>query len=246
MKVIKFVFLTTLIVFFISGCEFISQPEINDPIIVITFDDADISIYNNALPLLASYNYPVTNVINTCWIGLPEKLNWDQVEELEHVHGWETAGHTLHHVNLPDCDYETALYEIEQDWQNLIDHNLSHETFALPNGHVTSWQYEIILEFYQNVRTSLDIDHIAPVNRTLLGYFAYQTAYDVIDVKQRILQGIENREVMIIIGFHKIRPDDDGYIANCQPEEFAEILDFINNNNFTVLTLKEAINRLVP
>ena len=45
MKVIKFVFLTTLIVFFISGCEFISQPGINDPIIVITFDDADISLF---------------------------------------------------------------------------------------------------------------------------------------------------------------------------------------------------------
>ncbi len=237
-KIINFLFILLI------SCDFNLSSKIDKTYITITFDDQDNSIYFNALPIMNEFGFKATNVINTGRIGQENLLDWNQVEELEFEHGWETAGHTLHHVNLPDCTLEEAEYEIGQDWENLVNHNLSHETFALPGGHATPRDFEIILRYYKNIRNSRDFKMKYPVDRKYIGYFFYQSSYTAEDAIARIQRGISNQECLVVLGFHRIKEETGNAPDNCKPDDFRIILEYLDLNGFEVITIKEAAERL--
>jgi len=239
MKWISLIFIITII-----GCDVVTDIAPEQTYVIITFDDQHESIYNIALPAMNDYGFKATNVINTAVVGRDEKLTWEQVEELEFEYGWETAGHTLHHITLTTTPMEIVEREIYQDWLNLIDHNLSHCTFALPSGKANIEHYDIILQYYDNVRTSMNCNTYAPVDRTDLGYYVYLTGYTAENVKARILRAIQNKECLITIGFHRFLDEADGHPTNCKPNDLYEILRFINDNELEVITIKEACELL--
>ncbi len=226
------------------SCEIATDIASEKTYVIITFDDQHESIYTTALPIMLEFGFKATNVINTGVIGSENKLTWPQVEELEFEHGWETAGHTLHHITLTTTPIELVEYEIYQDWLNLKEHGLSHETFALPSGKANQEHYNIILQYYKNVRTSLNCITYAPIDRTDLGYYVYLSGYTAENVKVRILQAKQNRECIVTIGFHRILEQADGHPTNCKPEDFIKIMQFINENNFEVITIKKACELL--
>ncbi len=208
--------------------------------VIITFDDGHESIYNTALPIMQEFGIRATNVINTGAIGVQAEMTWSQVEELEFEHGWETAGHTLHHITLTNTPLDLVEQEIYQDWLNLKEHGLSHTTFALPSGKAAQEHYDIILQYYQNVRTSSNCLTYSPLDRTDLGYYVYLSEYTSENVKSRILQAVQNKESLVIIGFHRIVDTVDDYPCNCKPNDFYDIMEFINDNELEVVTIKEA------
>jgi len=229
----------SLLFVIIIGCTSPSKPTCGKPYIVITFDDEYESQYTHALPILNDYDFRVTNFINTGLIETEGKCNWQQIEEMEFVYHWEIGGHTLHHPYLPNLSLEETRYEIHQDWLNLKSRGLSHESFALPCGSIREDQITIILEYYQNLRCSEDIIQFNPVDRTNFGYFSYDSSFTPRTVISRIIRATENGEFALILGFHKIFPYDEGFSANCPPEEFREIMQWIYDNDFNILTLKE-------
>lgn len=234
-------FILSLVLF---SCSWEGIPKKNS-LIVFTIDDADKTIYTNGLPVFNDYNFPATYFINTSFIDDNDHLSWVQCDSLENYYNWETGGHTLHHIQLPNLDYETAYNEVSEDWQNLVNHGLSHESFALPSGHGTPQSYEIITQFYDNIRNSLDTELHCPIDRKMLGYFVYSPDFNPQIVINRIIYGINNHEDLIILGFHSFYEEDGDYISNCTPDELRTILEFIYENDFEVVTLKEAMNRLV-
>lgn len=226
----------------VSTCSFWEDKFPEKTYVVITFDDQHSTIYETAYPLMEAYGFSGVNVINTGEIGKTDKLTWQQVEELEFMRGWETAGHTLNHANLPECTFEEAFYQIEQDWLNLKQRGLSHETFVLPRGHATYRDYEIIIQFYDNIRNSQDLRMYYPIDRRNIGYFAYLTSYTAEDVFLRITEGILNKEALIVIGFHRF--DDENHTHSCSREDFEKILKFIKEQGLEVITIKEAARML--
>lgn len=236
--------LISLILIFFSSCQFNPAIREDKTYIAITFDDGFEDIYNNALPIMSQYGIRGTNFINTEIIGHTNHLTWDQVEELEFEYDWETGGHTLHHVNLPDCTLEEAEFEIGEDWTNLKSRGLSHKTFAIPNGAATPEDYEIILNYYENIRNSHEPKLFYPINRTNIGYFAYITSFTAEDVIARILNGISNKESLVVIGFHRVMEEDGNNPYNCKPIELSGIMEFIDSENLEVITIKEAAQKL--
>jgi peptidoglycan/xylan/chitin deacetylase (PgdA/CDA1 family) len=223
------------------GCEKYNDPQ--DPLIVICFDDNYQSVYNNGLPILNNYNMKATNFVNTGRFGDDESYGWDELIELELVHGWESAGHTLNHINMPFCDNEYVEYQIKEDWLNLKNNGLSHESFALPAGNVTVEQIRIIQKYYKNIRNSYDIKQFSPIDETALGYYSFDSSFEPEDMIGRIFRGVDHKEVLIILGFHSV-DDENGFSANCTPAQFEEIISWISENGFEVVTLKEAVKRL--
>jgi len=236
--------ISLLIMLLLFSCEVTTELGLEKTYVIITFDDQHESIYSTALPIMQEYGFRATNVINTGVIGNEDKLTWTQVEELEFEYGWETAGHTLHHITLTTTPIELVEYEVYHDWLNLKEHGLSHSTFALPSGKANQEHYDIILQYYQNVRTSQNIATYAPINRTDLGYYVYLTDYTAENVKARILRAYQNKECLVTIGFHRILEEADGHPTNCKPDDFYEIMKFINDNGLEVITIKEACELL--
>jgi peptidoglycan/xylan/chitin deacetylase (PgdA/CDA1 family) len=79
--------------------------------IIITFDDADESVFLHAFPILKSYNFTATVFIISNYVGkqntwdanlgggYSRHLNWDQIMELSGA-GWEIGSHTARHRDL--------------------------------------------------------------------------------------------------------------------------------------------------
>ena len=236
--------ISLFIVLLLISCEIATELASEKTYVIITFDDQHESIYSTALPIMQEFGFRATSVINTGVIGNDDKLTWSQVEELEFVHNWETAGHTLHHITLTTSLLELVEYEIYQDWLNLKEHGLSHSTFALPSGKANQEHYNIILQYYQNVRTSQNISTFAPIDRTDLGYYVYLTGFTAVNVKARILRAKQNKECLVIIGFHRILEEAGIHPTNCKPEDFYDIMQFISENDLEVITIKEACELL--
>lgn len=233
----------SFLVLLILGCTSPTTQTNRKPYIVITFDDEYESQYTYALPILNEFGFKVTNFINTGIIGTEGKCNWQQIEELEFEQGWETGGHTLNHPYLPNLSLEEVRYEIHQDWLNLKAHGLSHETFALPAGSICEEHIAIILEDYENIRCSMDISLFYPIDRTNLGYFSYDSSFTPQTIISRFIRAVENKEYAVILGFHKIHPEDGGFSANCPPLEFREIMEWLYDNDFEIVTIKELVNK---
>ena len=74
--------------------------ELPDKVIAITFDDAYVSIYTEAYPLLRSKNIPFTIFVATDLVGSSRRyLNWQQLNEMSE-HGALVANHTQSHLHL--------------------------------------------------------------------------------------------------------------------------------------------------
>lgn len=227
------------------GCKFFSAAEDKAPIVVFTFDDEHISIYESAFPIMREFDYRGTNFVNTNALNLdlPHLMNWAKISELELEYGWETGGHTLNHEALNQLDMEVAIANITQDKQNMYDHGLDPRSFALPRGQCPSQLYPMLTQLYPNIRGSSDFAMHHPLNRKSLGYLAYQSGWPAEIVKRRILRGISNQEALIIIGFHHFDSGDEQYADNCSSPTFREILQFTYDLELEVLPLAEAVCR---
>ncbi|MCK9556865.1 MAG: polysaccharide deacetylase family protein [Candidatus Cloacimonadaceae bacterium] len=224
-----------------AGCRLVSPSSIETPIVVLTFDDQHLSVYEKAFPLMREFGYRGTNFVNSASIGNQGLMNWEQIREMELDHHWETGGHTLHHEQLNQLDLDEAEQNLNQDYQNLRLHGLRPRSFALPRGQCPEQVYPIILDLYQNIRGSSDFAMHSPIDRKALGYLAFQSGWTEEPVKHRILRGIMNNESIIIIGFHRFDADTNDYQDSCSSPVFRNILSFLQAQNLKVLPLHEAV-----
>ncbi len=229
-----------ILLLLVLSCNPLADRGLEQTYIVITFDDQDISIYEEAFPVMKEYSYPGVNAVNSGFIGRENCLNWKQLIEMEFVYGWETAGHTLTHANLPDCSEEEVIRQIQLDWEIIRAKGLKNETFVLPRGHARQSDIDIIKKYYSNIRNSQDSRMFTPLDRLNLGYFPYISEYRAEDAIKRIKEGVLNRESLIILGFHRF--NDSSYSHNCKTEDFKKILAFINETGLEVVTIKEAVS----
>lgn len=82
----------------------------------LTFDDAYISIYDTAFPMLQEFGYPFTLFVTTQPVDDNQRgyLNWDQVRDLSDA-GVIVANHMVHHPHMVDTlPDETNAQRIER------------------------------------------------------------------------------------------------------------------------------------
>lgn len=114
--------------------------------IVITFDDAYDSVYENALPILSKYGFTATVFVITKFVG---QLNtwdyhfkrfrfphsdWSHVREMFNE-GWEVGSHTVSHPNLPRLSRNRLWHEIKYS-KEILENQLGTEVavFSYPFG----------------------------------------------------------------------------------------------------------------
>jgi peptidoglycan/xylan/chitin deacetylase (PgdA/CDA1 family) len=78
-----------------------NDEEVPEKSIAITFDDAYISVYTTAMPLLRQYNMPFTVFVNTEPVekGYSNFMNWEQLRSLQ-SNGGTVANHSHTHAYL--------------------------------------------------------------------------------------------------------------------------------------------------
>lgn len=93
---------------------------IPDKVAVLTFDDAYISIFETAMPILQARNLPFTIFVNAAHVSPNGRryMNWDQLRQAK-AQGATLANHSLHHNHLirqrPDEQHEDWLIRVSQE-----------------------------------------------------------------------------------------------------------------------------------
>ncbi|NOZ62479.1 MAG: polysaccharide deacetylase family protein [Calditrichaeota bacterium] len=107
--------------------------------LVLTFDDADISVYENAFPIMKKFGFVGTIFVITDFVGKPDtwdanpigkhslQMNWQQIRELVE-NGWSVGSHTVSHrdlTSLSENDLLRELMESKRILENEINANVS-------------------------------------------------------------------------------------------------------------------------
>jgi peptidoglycan/xylan/chitin deacetylase (PgdA/CDA1 family) len=119
--------LSTLVKALIDGGPLPARP------VVITFDDGNLDIYQNAFPIMTRYGFPGTFYIIEGSLGAKSYVSVDDLKEMI-AGGWEIGSHSITHVDLTQ-DHGNLAQEIAYSKTYLEQElNTQVNTFAYPYG----------------------------------------------------------------------------------------------------------------
>ena len=129
-----------------DGIRGIKNKNLKDRSVSITVDDAYLSVYNKAWPILKKFNIPFTLFVSTDVIDkkISNYMNWDQIRELMD-HGVIIGSQTKSHPHLHRLNHKQILYEIEYSNKRFIEElGFKPSLFAYPYGEYDVKTLEII------------------------------------------------------------------------------------------------------
>lgn len=102
--------------------------------VLLTFDDGYVDNLEEAMPILAKYDFPATLFMSPGMVDHDGYLNWEQVEKL-HEAGWDIQPHGMTHPHLPRLSAEQQALEITEA-RKLIEEKLGTQAdvFCYPYG----------------------------------------------------------------------------------------------------------------
>jgi peptidoglycan/xylan/chitin deacetylase (PgdA/CDA1 family) len=105
--------------------------------ILITFDDGDVDVYENAFPIMEKYGFKGIFYLVSNYIGQPDYITVEQLKEMTGA-GWEIGSHSLNHIDLT-LSPERQRAEVVESKQNLEKMlGVPVKSFAYPFGRASS------------------------------------------------------------------------------------------------------------
>ncbi len=223
----------------------------SEGILTFTFDDAEVTQYTNAIPILAKYNFSATTYVPTNFIGYMDgKLNLDQLKEMEYVYGWDVSSHTLAHFDLARIGFDSRIEnEIVKSKQYLIDNGFSKgvEHFAYPFGTFDNdYTMELVKKHYKSARAVRgNIETLPPADdyRLRVMYVFNNTNPD--HVLNRIDQAIENRDWVILVNHGIVDSNADHVHSTYLKSKFEKIVEGVYNSGIKVMTVSEVYEQII-
>ncbi len=128
--------------------------------IIITFDDGNLDIYQNAFPIMREFGYPgALYIIGTYFQGGSRYyLGTDQIIEMANA-GWEIGSHSMTHKDLT-TDYSSLNYEIRQS-KLILEEAIGQpiNTFSFPYGKTDSFITTKVSEYGYLAAVSLGLNY---------------------------------------------------------------------------------------
>jgi peptidoglycan/xylan/chitin deacetylase (PgdA/CDA1 family) len=101
--------------------------------ILITFDDGDVDVYENAFPIMEKYGFKGVFYLVSNYLNQPNYISVDQVRELAAA-GWEIGSHSMNHLELPLFPERQRAEVVESKEQLEQMLGVPVQTFAYPFG----------------------------------------------------------------------------------------------------------------
>lgn len=113
--------------------------------IVLTFDDGYRDFYTSVFPLLKKYHLKATAFIITGFVGQPNYMTWDMIEEIDKSGLVDVGGHTVTHPDLAQLSNAEATDQIVK-CKTALEQHLGHPIydFAYPSGDYSSATVQIL------------------------------------------------------------------------------------------------------
>jgi peptidoglycan/xylan/chitin deacetylase (PgdA/CDA1 family) len=220
---------------------------ISRPIVVITFDDADTTVYSIAFPAMRSLDttWAATHFFPVTHLGSPGGITIEQAQEMERA-GWESGGHGFTHENLSSVPLDSIESQVKKSRDFLVENKLSHSSFAYAFGNYNETVKGIVAKYFDIIRTAHDYEYGDMIDRKELGYYAVKAGCTANDVIGRVEKAISLGSPLVVIGFHVILPDTAAPVPVywCKESVFMEFLRFLKKEELPLLTLQKAVHVL--
>jgi peptidoglycan/xylan/chitin deacetylase (PgdA/CDA1 family) len=118
--------------------------------VIITFDDGNLDIFQNAYPILKKYGFAATFYVVDQYIAGQDMISSEQLIELT-KNGWEIGSHSEHHTNLTaeNADLETEIRLSKVNMERKL--GITINSFAYPYGQVNE---KVVDKTYRSGYTS--------------------------------------------------------------------------------------------
>jgi peptidoglycan/xylan/chitin deacetylase (PgdA/CDA1 family) len=217
------------------------------PIVVITFDDADQSVYSVGYALMRQTDtvWTATHFFPNSYIGVPGNVSLDEEKEMERA-GWESGGHGWEHDNLTAMPPDSAAWRIKAAYDFLVQNGLAHESWAYASGMYDDTVKAMIARYFVNIRTAHDYYYLGGVDRKELGYFAVKGTFTSDDIISRVEEARRLGAPLVVIGFHVIQPDTAAPVPvyYCKESAFRGFLSYIKDQQLRVMSVRDAMKIL--
>lgn len=211
--------------------------------VVLTFDDAEISHYNNVAPLLQKYGFKATFFV--CDFPVKnageekEFMNWNQIREL-HKKGFEIGNHSGHHKNLTKLSPDKIKEEVKYIDDKCKEYGIPKPiSFAYPGNRYDTISQRVLKELgYQFARTGgakyykADKDsEFAIPSFTVISSDKYE---------KRTLEALQNikEEGILVLTFHGV-PDILHPDYTTSIDFLKNILEYLKDKKYEVVAMKD-------
>ncbi len=215
-----------------------------DARITFTFDDGWVEVYQNAMPILAKYNFPavlfgITGSLNSGeeWI-----MTWDQVRNLRDTYGWEIGSHTITHPYLTRVSDQQLVDELLGSKQDFATQGIEVKSFATPYGDYNVKVLSEIAKYYQSHRAARGGPNHWPDTYNDYELVCLEVAHNIspMEVQSWVDRAIANDQWLILL-FHSIVEDQpEPYEYNV--DDFAQIIEYVASKPIAVTTISQGLN----
>ena len=219
-------------------------PAKKQPIAVLTFDDAEISHYNNVAPLLKEYGFGATFFV----CEFPHKepgdslkyMTWDQIAEL-HQMGFEIGNHTRTHKHVDRMkrpEMEAELSYIEDKCQK---YNIPKPvSFAYPGYDVNPRAFVVLRDMgYTFGRVGGSEKYDVTLNSKLMipSFSTTGTKTKAFDRVMNVLKNTKPGDIAVFT-IHGV-PDSAHPHVSTSLEFFKQYLQYMKDHDFKVIAMRD-------
>jgi hypothetical protein len=220
----------------------------NQGFVTFWFDDAWLSQYMQAYPILKSYNFPATVAVPANSIETPNYMNWAQLRTLQ-KNGWEITNHSLaHNCSMQNWPREKIVSEYKNSKLILWKNRLSSDIFVTPCGVDSQIMREEAQKLFIGYRT------VDPGFNDLknINYYNLKVKNIDKDVKTEDIKGwiktAKESKLYLILVFHQIGEtkenlSDETY--NTKPNDFKNIVEYIKSEDIKVVVPSQILMKLI-
>lgn len=215
----------------------------DNAVVVLCFDDAEISHYNVVAPILKKYSYNATFLVcEMPWKSQDDSayyMKWQQIAQLNKM-GFEIGNHTGHHKNMTklsrvDMQKEIAYIELKCK-ENGIPKPIS---FAYPGNREDSLSQVVLKEMgYRNARTGgSKYYNLVDDKKLAIPSFTMGSSDKLKERTWKALKSLANGQVLVFT-IHGV-PDIAHPDYTTSEKDFEEYLQYMKAHRFKVIALKD-------
>ena len=217
-------------------------PSAASGIVSISFDDGYDSDYKTARAIMQDCGIgAATSYVIADKVGLPGRMNTDQLTEMREVHGWDIAAHAS--TDLTTLDEAGMRKEFETIRSFLLEHGYPEGAahFALPMGRYNDLVLRTSQSYFDSLRT-IDVaqETVTPGDPFRLRVFYCGSYTTEIQVARALAQCKEYASWMHMV-FHRVDATPDGAPESVSADNFERFMGHLADSGLPVKKISEII-----
>ena len=240
MAISKLIILFLILTIAPSGFAGIVKKTIPDKLVVLTFDDATASQYSVVAPLLKEFGFGATFFVCEFppnFTDTTKYMNWRQIRELDRM-GFEIGNHTRSHPAVSKLSAEKFKEQLSYIERKCDSMGIARPTsFAYPGYSLSLPVINVLQEKgYRFARAGGSRTYEPLIDSPLLiPSWAMNS-----ENRKQIMEAFEDAHdgEIVVLTIHGV-PDLEHPWVNTPPELFKEYLQYLSDNGFTVIALRD-------